>query len=271
MMKNTSFVKKMRQNHRMTFFEENVIQVEDKTVINDEGKKAGYQKLRDYYISMFRMIDMMHYNSTVTESVYRKYIGSVAGKVIDISNKDILNHKHLKDISNNIRLAFLAAPSSIKGYGILRQALDGLWEEGYRNFELHSYGNSAKSERYLFTHPRYKHEELKQIMDYTDMVIVPSCWNETFGFVVLEALSYGVPVLLSERVGAKDIIDRGKTGIIVSPDANSLKAEIRKVLDSPIQCLRGMNEYIVNNQTIKTMDMHTKEMVELYEEIRRVY
>ena len=39
-----------------------------------------------------------------------------------------------------------------------------------------------------------------------DMLIVPSLCYETFGLVVLEALSFGVPVMVSATVGAKDIV-----------------------------------------------------------------
>ena len=34
----------------------------------------------------------------------------------------------------------------------------------------------------------------KQHRDETDIMVAPSIWYETFGFTVLEALSYGVPV-----------------------------------------------------------------------------
>ena len=37
-----------------------------------------------------------------------------------------------------------------------------------------------------------------------DLLIVPSIWKETFSLITLEALSYGIPVLISNNVGAKD-------------------------------------------------------------------
>lgn len=36
---------------------------------------------------------------------------------------------------------------------------------------------------------------------------MPSLWKETFGFITIEALSYGKYVLVSQNVGAKDLID----------------------------------------------------------------
>ena len=47
---------------------------------------------------------------------------------------------------------------------------------------------------------------LEEVYGNTDLVVVPSIWDETFSFVTLEALSFGTPVLVSNHVGAKDIV-----------------------------------------------------------------
>ena len=39
-----------------------------------------------------------------------------------------------------------------------------------------------------------------------DVLVVPSVWHETFGFIVLEALLQGTPCLVSDTVGAKDLV-----------------------------------------------------------------
>ncbi|HTG35234.1 MAG TPA: glycosyltransferase family 4 protein [Thermoanaerobaculia bacterium] len=47
-----------------------------------------------------------------------------------------------------------------------------------------------------------------------DVLVLPSR-NDSYGMVVAEALASGVPVLISEMVGAKDLVTEGKTGWIV--------------------------------------------------------
>lgn len=47
-----------------------------------------------------------------------------------------------------------------------------------------------------------------------DVLVLPSR-NDSYGMVVAEALASGVPVLVSEMVGAKDLVTEGKTGWIV--------------------------------------------------------
>ena len=59
---------------------------------------------------------------------------------------------------------------------------------------------------YMNAHERYNYDDLQTIFENTDVLIAPSILYETFGFTVLEALSYGVPVIISGNVGAKDIL-----------------------------------------------------------------
>ena len=87
--------------------------------------------------------------------------------------------------------------------------LDQIWDEGSQNFELHLYSETSVSRPYI-THKQngYPYSQLEEIFDATDLLVVPSQWYETFGFTVLEALSYGVPILVGDKVGAQDLINK---------------------------------------------------------------
>jgi glycosyltransferase involved in cell wall biosynthesis len=63
--------------------------------------------------------------------------------------------------------------------------------------------------------------ELAARFRLADCLVLPSR-NESFGMVVPEALAAGLPVLISERVGAKDLITEGRTGWIVPVDVSAL-------------------------------------------------
>ena len=81
-------------------------------------------------------------------------------------------------------------------------------------------------------------------------------WYETFGFTVLEALSYGVPVMVTDSVGAKDIVCNISPELVLSGDKFGLKK-----LD-----LRSINRKIMNSETIiKTELAHEREILEVYE------
>src|SRR5579872_6068251 len=60
-------------------------------------------------------------------------------------------------------------------------------------------------------------EALVQWYQEHDVLILPSL-KEPWGLVVEEALNYGLPVLVSNRVGcAKDIVEHWQTGLVFDP------------------------------------------------------
>lgn len=94
-------------------------------------------------------------------------------------------------------------------------------------------------------------------MDETDVLVTPSVWNETFGYTVTEALSYGVPVIVSSHVGAKDIVPAG-AGIVFDDEkelTNAIKSLTKEKLES-------MNQTILETFKIQTMEFFNKELRE---------
>ena len=96
-------------------------------------------------------------------------------------------------------------------------------------------------------HGRYNYSDLEKIFDETDILVAPSVWYETFGYTVLEALSYGVPVLISDTVGAKDILADGAGIVIEQMTKEKLLHEIEQLTP---ERLEKMNEEICGNQKI---------------------
>ncbi len=75
-------------------------------------------------------------------------------------------------------------------------------------------------------------EELADFYRGARVLAMPSTWPETFGVVAAEAMSHGVPVVVS-RIGAlpETVID-GVTGLLAEPgDADDLARQLRRVWD----------------------------------------
>ena len=147
------------------------------------------------------------------------------------------------------------------------EVLNELWNSGLDNFELHVYGNKEKYREYEKKHNSYCSEELDEIMNQFDCLIVPSIWKETFGFTLLEAMSYGIPVIASDNVGAKDLIRDHKNGIVYSNGKLGLKSAIIEVLKNP-QIIDKYNREIFMNFKVKTMENHAKEILTLYNRVK---
>ena len=223
-MKETPAVKELRKQHISQFFSEETLPSMPDVDVEEEAKK--YRKLRAYYVSMYESIDFIHFNSTVAEEVYKRYMVPKDSAVISITHQGIKQHERIKvEIGKKVILC-LAPAKPFKGWNVLKEACDQLWNEG-ENIELRVYSPVPHIEPYMkVKESGFDHSELAQIMSESDILVAPSIWYETFGFTVLEALSYGVPVIVSDHVGAKDIV--GENGIVVKAgNVQGLKGAIK--------------------------------------------
>lgn len=263
--KENTFVKILRERHNRKMYDatEQVVEVR----IKDTTKQLAYQKLRKRNLTILEGLDIIHFNSANTLCVYqgRGYSGQNA-QIISISNGAIENHKKYRSVNGKIRFGYLGPITTHKGYNLFKNSCDALWESGIRNFEAHIFVELDNPAPYMICHKPYKYNELPNVMNQFDILVTPSEWEETFGFTVLEALSYGLPVIVSNKVGAKDIIAEGKNGFIVDCNVQTLKKCMLGLIENP-QSVNSMNEYIVNDFQVKTMPKHAKEIEELYKSL----
>lgn len=263
-MKDTAIVKLLRKRHRNEFFE---IDTHDKAKLpeNVEELAEGYRRLRSYYISMLEKMSIIHFNSTVTESVYRRYFTPNTSRTISITHRDIADHRRIKNFDHaKLRLTYLGPAKPFKGFQLLISALDDLWKQRIQDFELHIYTASAEERPYI-THKQngYLYSQLEEIFDNTDLLIAPSLWYETFGFTVLEALSYGVPVLISENVGAKDLLHNCLCGIVTQVSEDGLSEALKTIIMKK-SILPVFNENILNLIDFPTISRHNEAIAALY-------
>lgn len=74
--------------------------------------------------------------------------------------------------------------------------------------------------------------EVQARLASADLLVLPSRWDG-WGLVVNEALSAGVPVIVSDRCGAADLIDHGVNGYVFhSEDVNELRECVSNFLDA---------------------------------------
>lgn len=261
MIKNCKLISQLRKIHRNNFFVEEKLVTENNCV---NIRKAGmYIKLREFYIKILEDITIIHFNSSVAENVYSRFFLPKRYKIISITHKDIAdNRKKLnKSVCKKIRYTYLGSAKPAKGFDIIRQAFDELWESGKHDICLNIFFEVSNSAEYMNVQGGgFNYSQLEEIFDNTDILLAPSVWYETFGFTVLEALSYGVPVIISENVGAKDIVNGG--GIIIK--AGSVR-DLKEVIESiNIQNIDNMCSNILNGSQIKLNRTLLNEMYEMY-------
>ena len=92
---------------------------------------------------------------------------------------------------------------------------------------------------------------------------MPSIWYETFGLVVLEALSYGTPVIVSDRVGSSILAKKISEALIYreSEKENGLYRAIDNFMN--IDFYNNILDEISSNFKIKTLNEHYNELIDL--------
>ncbi len=81
--------------------------------------------------------------------------------------------------------------------------------------------------------------DARELVASFDALVLPSTLPEPFGMVILEAMAAGVPVVASAHGGPLEIVEDGKTGLLVPPsDPQALAKAMRFMLSDPEQRLR---------------------------------
>jgi glycosyltransferase involved in cell wall biosynthesis len=87
------------------------------------------------------------------------------------------------------------------------------------------------AERVSF-HKALAHPELAGHYRNADILVSPSVWNEPFGIPLIEAMATGIPVIATRGGGFPEIVQEGKTGLLVSRgDAEELAEAILRLLE----------------------------------------
>ncbi len=258
-----ALVKKLKGNRKIVSND-----VNEEIEVSSEYRKS-FNNLLSYYNDMFKYIDEFLFNSNIAKSVYEKYI-KCTGKVISITHGDIKDNRKIKDFNNDkLKITYLGPNKKYKGFDLLIDTMKELNKNYKSDIELNLYGDRDKLniETNIKFHGRYSYSQLSSIFDNTDLLVVPSICNETFGFIVLEGLSYGVPVLVTDTVGSKDIIDNNKfkKGIVLKEDYFELRDSIIKSIEDR-KILINLNNNIINDKFKFDISNHSKDIELIYEE-----
>lgn len=119
--------------------------------------------------------------------------------------------------SEKLQLLYVGSVACKKGIHHLLKALDSIDPD---KVELHLYGvynkvdelyHNMKSRNNVYLHGFATTDKLSKIYSEADVFVFPST-NDGYGFVVLEALACGLPVICSNNAGACDIIKDYRNG-----------------------------------------------------------
>lgn len=224
----------------------------------------SYSALYRYYDEIFSKVDAFHFNSFITQRIFCNRLKNISYKVLSITNCSIKkNYKRKKNVNyNNIAIGYFSDRNEFKGYWFLLDVLDEIKKE-YDNFKLKTFFGIYHDRDYSVDNEKFSPGELYAVLDTIDILVAPSICYETFGMVIIEALSRGVPVIATDRVGASYIIPQNG-GIVLKPDKNAFIETISDLLENPKK-IELMNKCL-DSFIPKKIDVHSREIVDFYKE-----
>lgn len=253
--KDSKIIKKIRSNNKSALSENNNGNI---TFSTDQANEK--YRLRKYYLEMFKLIDTFHFNSSVSKQYFQMYFPDLNGKIIPITHDGLKDER--KDINFHINtpihLGYIGPYDEKKGFYLYTKVLKDL--NMNNKFETHFYGDIA--ERSVFKNKSYinhgvlSSKELNREYATLDLLVVPSLWHETFGYVVLEALLKGVPCLVSNNVGSKDLVPRSW----IFKDKDELVKMLTDLINKPIK-IQKMKSIVTKLNLDYKMDEHVKKII----------
>ncbi len=236
----------------------------------------NYTSLSDHYKQMIELFDHVHFNSSVSEEVYRSNVNIANSTTISVTHNDISDNRVVRAFDDPLlHLTFIGSATNYKGLPMLIGVLDELLNDGFTNWTIDVW--QASENRCYFNNLssrvrdkiRFKgcfsHSESPHVFKKDCLLVIPSICYETFGLVALEALSFGVPVMVSSTVGAKDVVG-GYDNWFIYQSKGELKDKI-KVLIGDKSRLKEYNSNVVASPWSYSLEEHSHDITKLYSSI----
>jgi glycosyltransferase involved in cell wall biosynthesis len=236
--------------------------------ISTDSEIQEYDLLLNFYKEIFDLVDYFHFNSTISESIYKSFFLCANSKVISISHSGIRDNRKVIRFDNKIlKIGYIGSIVDFyKGFHLLREVMLQLKDEQFTNWTLYVWGGTSgiDPECNLISYlGKYSSNELEKIFNQIDLLIVPSIWKETFSLISLEAISFGVPVLVTSNVGAKDIIQDYDNSFIIEPTKEAFYNKIKSILESNVELINYNNK--INSESFNFgFDEHVIKIKEFY-------
>lgn len=231
-------------------------------------RKAGiYRNVNFICLTEFSKNKILEVNKTENTSVFLKDKFFIKPNFTDFPDEIKKRMSLYKD-----HFLFVGRLDDTKGIKLLLEAFKGLPDKKLlivgsgplENYvEIFLKENNCGNIDYLGYQSK---KEVNKIMQSVKALIVPSQWYETFGMVVIEAYSNGLPVIASNIGNLKDIIKDEKTGI-------KFKYNDKNDLCNKVRAFEKMDRYYLSDNAFKyynnsfTSKRNYEKLIEIYEKI----
>jgi glycosyltransferase involved in cell wall biosynthesis len=242
---------------------------------------AAYDRRRELNVARLSAVDLVLAMSTRVEQIYRE-LGVKPKRMRTLQ----FTLRHLEELRPNgrvesgrpLRLVTLnGCASEEKGARVVVEAVELLAERGLaKDVRLDvlgsvgpAYAPLLSSHKNVVIRGHYTPEELGSLLDEFDVGIVPSVWEEAYGYTGVELLAKGLPVVGNRLGGLPDYVVQGETGWLTDePSGAGLARVVERLVADPdhvMELRRNLRRR--RDVLIKPMDVHLREIEEAYAEV----
>lgn len=166
-------------------------------------------------------------------------------------------------VSRRIPNLYLVVAGSSKLWG--NEMSQANWQTGYEE-ELKNYLQEDKDAGRVLFLGKVSYKDMPLIYNASDLVVVPSIWQEAFSLATLEAMAANLPVIASRIGGLVEIVNT-QNGIIVEPgDVPGLQDAItRLATDTELRKNMGRNSH--RKAECLTWELTAERIEQVYQDI----
>lgn len=241
----------------------------------------AYQRRRDLNVERISRVDAVIASSKRSATIFREL--GVAGariRVLPINPPHIERLRPKRCLAVGEPLHFVAlnvGNSTEKGADQLVEAIAHLSRQGLdHRYQLSVHGwVTPRVYPVLARHPSvqlcgdYRPEDLDELLEVGDVGLFPSVWEEVYGFVGLEFLAKGIPVIGNDVGAIPEYVRPGQTGWLNhSASAVEMAELMSRAIEDPAEVRRlGAATVRLRHELIRPFSSGLAELSELYHEL----
>lgn len=237
---------------------------------------SEYQRRRNLNLERLRKVDLLISQSYKVEKIYQKYLKSnnILTLHSTVKHFELIKPKNMEKIEVPIKFGTLNGCSSIqKGSQLILKTLKILKLKNLdQKFQFHIFGGIDEEIveildfKNVYYHGPYDFKDLNSILEEIDVGIISSVWEEIFGYVGLEFLAKGIPIIGNNKGGITDYTKENFTGWINKSSSPEELANIMEEIIKNSHKVSELNGKINENRDLilKNMDEHLKEIEKIY-------
>jgi glycosyltransferase involved in cell wall biosynthesis len=106
------------------------------------------------------------------------------------------------------------------------------------------------------------HDEKVDLLQNARVTLFPIKWEEPFGLVMIESMACGTPVIATRWGAVPEVIDHGRTGIIVDEHTEMAAAIAEADRIDPLECRRHVEERFSSERMVRDYEVAYEAVLE---------